>query len=133
MRLMQGCLSSLGALQGWFDFKGAWDGSRALVAAQFEERGRPFSRMVRENAARRLPVTVLEGGRGAAGRRRGGSGVTDGGAVVHVIRPAQPEVPGGALASGPRALVDRTRVLRGLTRGSLLVGLRWTPRHSATC
>jgi hypothetical protein len=59
---MQGCLSSLGALHGWLDFDDAWEGSRLLVAAQFKERGRPFSRMVREKAARRLPLTVLEGG-----------------------------------------------------------------------
>ncbi|MBO0743884.1 MAG: hypothetical protein J2P43_02605 [Candidatus Dormibacteraeota bacterium] len=38
---------SLGALHGWFDFEDAWDGSRPLVAAHFEERGRSFSRMVR--------------------------------------------------------------------------------------
>lgn len=62
LRLMQGCLSSLGALHGWLDFDEAWEGSRALVAAQLEERGRPFSRMVRVKAARRLPMTVLEGG-----------------------------------------------------------------------
>jgi hypothetical protein len=62
LRLMQGCLSSLGALHGWLDFEEAWEGSRPLVAAQFEERGRPFGRMAREKAARRLPLTVLDGG-----------------------------------------------------------------------
>jgi hypothetical protein len=59
---MQGCLSSLGALRGWYSFEDAWEGSQPLVAAQFEERGRPFGRMVREKAARRLPMTVLEAG-----------------------------------------------------------------------
>jgi hypothetical protein len=62
LRLMQGCLSSLGALRGWFSFEEAWEGSRPLVAAQFDERGRPFPRMVREKASRRLPLSVLEGG-----------------------------------------------------------------------
>jgi hypothetical protein len=62
LRLMQGCLSSLGALHGWLDFDDAWEGSRPLVAAHFEERGRSFSRMVREKATRRLPLTVLDGG-----------------------------------------------------------------------
>jgi hypothetical protein len=62
LRLMQGCLSSLGALRGWFSFEEAWEGSRPLVAAQFDERGRPFARMVREKASHRLPVSVLEGG-----------------------------------------------------------------------
>ena len=62
LRLMQDCLSSLGALRGWYSFDEAWEGSRLLVAGQFEARGRPFGRMVHEKAARRLPVGVLEGG-----------------------------------------------------------------------
>lgn len=44
--------------------------------------------------------------------------MTDGGAVVHVIRPTRPEVP-GAQWQLDRALLDRTRVLRGLTRAEL--------------
>lgn len=44
--------------------------------------------------------------------------MTDEGAVVYVIRPARPEVP-GAQWNLDRALLDRTRVLRGLTRAEL--------------
>jgi hypothetical protein len=62
LRLMQGCLSSLGALHGWYSFDEAWEGSRSLVAGEFEARGRPFARMAREKGARRLPVSVLDVG-----------------------------------------------------------------------
>ncbi|MGH7921729.1 MAG: hypothetical protein ACREQM_17570 [Candidatus Dormibacteraceae bacterium] len=61
LRLMQGCLTSLGALHGWWGFGEAWDRARPLVAAQFEERGRSFTAMAREKAARRIGVTVLQG------------------------------------------------------------------------
>lgn len=42
----------------------------------------------------------------------------DAGAVVHIIRPTRPEVP-GARWHLDRALLDRTRVLCGLTRAEL--------------
>lgn len=44
--------------------------------------------------------------------------MTDGGAVIHVIRPARPEVP-GARWHLDCALLDRKRVLSGMTRAEL--------------
>ena len=61
LRLLQGCLTSIGALRGWWAFDEAWERPRPLVAAQVEERGRSFSDMAREKAARRIGVTVLDG------------------------------------------------------------------------
>lgn len=48
-------------IHGWWAFGEAWERARPLVVAQFEERGRSFTAMAREGAARRIGVTVLEG------------------------------------------------------------------------
>lgn len=42
LRLMQGCLTSLGALNGWSTLGDAWERALPLVAAQFEEGDRSF-------------------------------------------------------------------------------------------
>lgn len=60
-RLMQGCLTSLGALNGWSTFGEAWQGALPLVAAEFDEGGRDFAAKVREKAAHRIGVTVIDG------------------------------------------------------------------------
>jgi hypothetical protein len=62
LRLMQGCLTSLAALHGCWSFAEACERAGPLVAAQFEERGRSFTAMARDKAARRIGVTVLDGG-----------------------------------------------------------------------
>ena len=61
LRLMQGCLTSLGALNGWSSFGEAWESALPLVAAQFDEDRRSFPAKVREKASRRIGVTVLDG------------------------------------------------------------------------
>jgi hypothetical protein len=60
LRLVQGCLTSLAALHGLWTFAEAWERARRLVAAQFEERGRSFTAMARDKAARPIGVSVLE-------------------------------------------------------------------------
>lgn len=61
VRLLQGCLTSLGALNGWSTFGEAWQGALPLAAGEFGEGKRDFAAKVREKAARRIGVTVLEG------------------------------------------------------------------------
>ncbi len=59
LRLLLGCMTSLGALNDWTTFGEAWLGARPLVTAQLEARERSFADLVREKAARRMGVTVL--------------------------------------------------------------------------
>jgi DNA-binding Xre family transcriptional regulator len=101
LRLMQGCLSSMGALHGWLDFEEAWEGAGEGGSTPAGDRSRRLC--------------------GRAGRARGGCGVTER-AVLRLVDEdvvdSAPEVR-GARWRLDLASLDRQRVARGWTRAEL--------------